>query len=380
MRSSSRRRGHPRRISGIRSASTAGRWSPARTATPAAGPTSSSSPRAAGRARSPPRPSSRPPLRAAPLFGWAVDVSGTTVVVGAHGANSAYVFVEPASGWAGSLAESAKLVASDGVAGDGLGFAVSAGGATVVAGAPFAGGFSGPGLRLRAPRGGLGRIVGQRARLEAAGTSEELGVSVASPATRSPQVAGATTASRERCTCFAAPEPAGRGLALRTNGSRLRTAQWETGSAARSDSTAARSPPVRAQTTATGALRASSPRSRPATSLHSAVSIAPLTVRARRRQRLVPLGGARHRGRVRSVRCVRSALQPRSSERAGIVRRASGGLRVRRPGGRRRHRRSARPLRRRQGHLGQCERADLDGASESIARRRRRRASRRRRS
>lgn len=46
-------------------------------------------------------------------FGTSVAVSGNTVVVGASQANilsgEAYIFVQPASGWSGSLTESAKL-------------------------------------------------------------------------------------------------------------------------------------------------------------------------------------------------------------------------------------------------------------------------------
>lgn len=59
----------------------------------------------------------------------AVAVSGDTVVVGAHfddisgnlHQGSAYVFVQPSGGWAGLLAENAKLTASDGKSGDTLG-------------------------------------------------------------------------------------------------------------------------------------------------------------------------------------------------------------------------------------------------------------------
>jgi hypothetical protein len=56
------------------------------------------------------------------LFGSSVAISGDTVVVGAQlhhvGGNTAqgaaYVFVEPAGGWGGSLTETAKLTASTG--------------------------------------------------------------------------------------------------------------------------------------------------------------------------------------------------------------------------------------------------------------------------
>jgi hypothetical protein len=82
-------------------------------------------------------------------LGTGVSVSGNTVVAGAPGATvgvnagqgAAYVFVAPSSGWT-SATETAKLTASalNGAAGDGLGSAVSVSGSTVVAGAPFAAG------------------------------------------------------------------------------------------------------------------------------------------------------------------------------------------------------------------------------------------------
>jgi hypothetical protein len=72
-------------------------------------------------------------------FGTAVSVSGNTVVVGAPGADGgaggAYVFTEPASGWA-NMTQTAKLTASDGAAGDYFGNSVSISGSTVVVGAP----------------------------------------------------------------------------------------------------------------------------------------------------------------------------------------------------------------------------------------------------
>ncbi len=75
-------------------------------------------------------------------LGVSVAVSGDTVVVGAFdddvGANadqgSAYVFVKPGAGWANAT-EAAKLTASDGAAGDGLGVSVAVSGDTVFVGA-----------------------------------------------------------------------------------------------------------------------------------------------------------------------------------------------------------------------------------------------------
>jgi hypothetical protein len=78
-------------------------------------------------------------------FGTSVAISGDTVVVGAFdddvGSNehqgSAYVFVEPAGGWGGSLNETATLTASDGEAWDWFGESVAISGDTVVVGAEF---------------------------------------------------------------------------------------------------------------------------------------------------------------------------------------------------------------------------------------------------
>ena len=78
-------------------------------------------------------------------FGWAVAASGDTVVAGAPGLTvasntlpgAAYVFAEPASGWANAT-QTAKLTASDGAAGDELGYTVGISDGAVVAGAPNA--------------------------------------------------------------------------------------------------------------------------------------------------------------------------------------------------------------------------------------------------
>jgi len=73
-------------------------------------------------------------------FGFAVSISGNTIVVGAHGTSSSsgavYVFVQPPGGWKGSLHETAKLTASDAVGNQVLGRSVSISGNTVVAGSP----------------------------------------------------------------------------------------------------------------------------------------------------------------------------------------------------------------------------------------------------
>jgi hypothetical protein len=80
-------------------------------------------------------------------FGWTVAISGDTIVVGAWGATvaglaqegQAYVFVRPAGGWSGTLAENARLAGFDGGAEtgpDNLGSSVSISGNTVAVGAP----------------------------------------------------------------------------------------------------------------------------------------------------------------------------------------------------------------------------------------------------
>ena len=74
-------------------------------------------------------------------FGNSVSISGDTVVVGAScddsSRGSAYVFVKPSGGWATTSTFAAKLTASDGVALDYFGDAVSVSGDTVVVGAPY---------------------------------------------------------------------------------------------------------------------------------------------------------------------------------------------------------------------------------------------------
>ncbi len=71
-------------------------------------------------------------------FGCSVSISGNMVAVGANGANSgqgaAYVFNEPAAGWA-DMPQTAKLTASDGAAYDSFGGSLSISGDTVVTGA-----------------------------------------------------------------------------------------------------------------------------------------------------------------------------------------------------------------------------------------------------
>ncbi len=78
-------------------------------------------------------------------LGSAVATDGDIAVAGAHrddvGTNwdqgSAYVFVKPNTGWAGTMTEAAKLTASDGAALDLFGNEVAVSGGTVVVGAPW---------------------------------------------------------------------------------------------------------------------------------------------------------------------------------------------------------------------------------------------------
>src|SRR5579872_1575176 len=72
-----------------------------------------------------------------------VAISGSTVVAGSPTASgvvshsgAAYIFVEPAGGWSGSLSQTAKLKAKGGLADDRMGVSVAIDGETVVAGAP----------------------------------------------------------------------------------------------------------------------------------------------------------------------------------------------------------------------------------------------------
>jgi hypothetical protein len=79
------------------------------------------------------------------LLGYSAVIEGNTIVAGAAGATvngnqfqgALYVFVKPKRGWQ-SGTETAKLTASDGAAGDGLGAPVAIAGNTVVASALFA--------------------------------------------------------------------------------------------------------------------------------------------------------------------------------------------------------------------------------------------------
>jgi hypothetical protein len=77
------------------------------------------------------------------LMGQSVAIGGNTIIVGAPGApysvldaGAAYVFVEPAGGWV-TMSQTAALGAANAAKGDGLGYGVAISGNTALVGAPF---------------------------------------------------------------------------------------------------------------------------------------------------------------------------------------------------------------------------------------------------
>ena len=78
--------------------------------------------------------------------GSSVAISGNTVVAGVpydtigskYAQGAAFVFVEPPTGWIDMKRQTATLIASDGAAGDELGYGVSISNNEIVAGAPYA--------------------------------------------------------------------------------------------------------------------------------------------------------------------------------------------------------------------------------------------------
>lgn len=72
-------------------------------------------------------------------YGFSVAISGDTVLVGASSENNrgaAYIFVRPVSGWSGTLTETAKLTASDGMDLSYFGYSVAIYSDTIVVGSP----------------------------------------------------------------------------------------------------------------------------------------------------------------------------------------------------------------------------------------------------
>jgi hypothetical protein len=102
-----------------------------------------------------------------------VAIAGDTVVVGNGFKNNfqgtAYVWERPVSGWAGTLLSNAKLVASDGQTNDNLGFGVDIDGDTVVVGAGRGDGGGGAYIFQR-PASGWSGEIGETAKLTASAT------------------------------------------------------------------------------------------------------------------------------------------------------------------------------------------------------------------
>lgn len=119
-------------------------------------------------------------------FGTGISISGRTVIAGApnapvggnNGQGAAYLFVEPANGWM-NMTQTAKLTASDGATGDGLGFSVAVDRQVAVAGAPFTAS-GGAGYAFLEPPSGWVNSV-QTAKLTAKNgySQDELGAAVA---------------------------------------------------------------------------------------------------------------------------------------------------------------------------------------------------------
>jgi hypothetical protein len=122
-----------------------------------------------------------------------VAIEGDTIVAGALGsdpssidAGAAYVFVRPPGGWTGTVYENAKLLASDGAANDRFGASVSLSGDAIAIGAPLdspgaAGGDHGSAYVFVKPAGGWAGTLTQNAKLVASdpGTNDNFGVSLA---------------------------------------------------------------------------------------------------------------------------------------------------------------------------------------------------------
>ncbi len=156
-------------------------------------------------------------------FGVSVAISGNTIVVGAAntsnfrpqsaGPGAAYVFVQPASGWA-DMTETAKLTASDGLPGDAFGDSVSISGGTIAAGAFFASDASGNGFAGKAyvfvrPSAGWSGNLSQTAELTASDSVllNYLGVSIATNGTT--VVAGADGHNNFQGAGYVFVEPSG---------------------------------------------------------------------------------------------------------------------------------------------------------------------------
>jgi len=77
-------------------------------------------------------------------FGYSVDISGDTAVVGARydddagaSSGSAYIFVKPGANWSNMTNHTAKLTASDATGGDQFGYSVGISGDVAIVGSPY---------------------------------------------------------------------------------------------------------------------------------------------------------------------------------------------------------------------------------------------------
>lgn len=120
------------------------------------------------------------------FFGNSVSISGDTILVGdpetlcyPAETGAAYVFVRPAGGWHGTLTQTAKLTASDAVAGDNVGYSVAIDGDNVIVGAPYQSSGAGSAYIFAKPTGGWVNET-QTAKLTASdgASNDKLGTSV----------------------------------------------------------------------------------------------------------------------------------------------------------------------------------------------------------
>ena len=118
----------------------------------------------------------------------AISPDAATIAVGApadavnsnNSAGEVFVFARPGSVWANASSQSATLTASDGAAGDDLGFAVGTSGAAIVAGAPGHTASAGAVYVFDEPPSGWSGTLGQTQELPAStgGSAGELGYSL----------------------------------------------------------------------------------------------------------------------------------------------------------------------------------------------------------